>query len=102
MALGMDESRTQKYAYYIPVLKTLKSQLGRNTQSQEFGDLDAEVFRDLYDGQNFKFNQFFNNNPESLKLVWYQDSFEIVNPLGSAKKRHKSFCRVSFCSKCTY
>lgn len=93
VALGMDENMTQKFAYYIPVAETLKSflqsRLGRNTQSQQFGDPDVEVFTDLYDGQNFKCHQFFNENPESLKLILYQDSFEIVNPLGSAKKMHK-------------
>lgn len=67
----------------------LQSRLGRNTQSQQFGDPDVEVFTDLYDGQNFKCHQFFNENPESLKLVLYQDSFEIVNHLGSPKKTHK-------------
>ncbi len=93
VALGMDENMKQKFAYYIPVAETLKSflqsRLGRNTQSQQFGDPDVEVFTDLYDGQNFKCHQFFNENPESLKLILYQDSFEIVNPLGSAKKMHK-------------
>lgn len=84
---------TQKCAYYIPVAETLKnflqSHLWRNVQSQQSGDPDVEVFMDLYDGQNFKCNQFFNENPNSLKLILYQDSFEIVNPLGSAKKTHK-------------
>lgn len=50
---------------------------------------DVEIFKDLYDGKNFKCHQFFNENPESLKLILYQDSFEVVNPLGSAKKTHK-------------
>lgn len=84
---------TQKFAYYIPLAETLKnflqSHLWRNTQSQQFGDPDVEVFTDVYDGKNFKCHQFFNENPESLKLILYQDSFEVVNPLGSAKKTHK-------------
>ncbi len=84
VALGMDENMKQKLAFYIPVAETLKSflqsRLGRNTQSQQFGDPD---------GQNLKCHQFFNENPESLKLILYRDSFEIVNPLGSAKKMHK-------------
>lgn len=39
--------------------------------------------------KNFNSTNFFNNNPEGLKLIFYQDSFEILNPLGSAKKKHK-------------
>jgi len=48
VALGMDENMTQKYAYYIPIAETLKSflqsHLGRNTQSQQFGDQDAGFY----------------------------------------------------------
>ena len=28
-------------------------------------------------------------HPSSLRLILYQDSFEVVNPLGSGKKKHK-------------
>ena len=52
-------------------------------------DSDVDVFMDLYDGQHFQCHLFFNENPESLKLILCQDSFEIVNPLGSAKETHK-------------
>lgn len=37
----------------------------------------------------FRSNTFFCENPDCLKLVLYQDAFEVVNPLGSAKKKHK-------------
>lgn len=46
--LGMDENMTEKFAYYIPKAETLKSflqsQLWRNTQLQQYGDPDVEVF----------------------------------------------------------
>lgn len=32
---------------------------------------------------------FFGQNPSCFKLVLYQDAFEVVNPLGSAKTIHK-------------
>lgn len=44
---------------------------------------------DISDGHNFKSNQFFIENPGCLKLILYQDAFEMVNPLGSARKKHK-------------
>lgn len=34
-------------------------------------------------------NTFFQENPSCLKLVLYQDAFEVVNPLASAKNKHK-------------
>lgn len=48
-----------------------------------------DEFSDISDGKSFKSNQFFIENPEGLKLILYQDAFEVVNPLGSAKKKHK-------------
>ena len=30
-----------------------------------------------------------SENQECLKLILYQDAFEIVNPIGSATKKHK-------------
>ena len=32
---------------------------------------------------------FFQSNTSALQFILYQDSFEVVNPLGSAKKKHK-------------
>lgn len=36
-----------------------------------------------------KSDKFFIENPGCLKLILSQDVFEIVNPLGFAKKKHK-------------
>ncbi|XP_051801605.1 uncharacterized protein LOC127533166 [Acanthochromis polyacanthus] len=93
VSLGTDETMTQRYAYYIPVTDTLKnllqSDLWQNSVLQESGESNGEVLTDICDGQNVKQNQFIAENPKCLKLILYQDAFEIVNPLGSAKKTHK-------------
>lgn len=44
---------------------------------------------DFTDGTIFKNNQFFKDHPNALQILLYQDSFEIVNPLGSARTKHK-------------
>ena len=44
---------------------------------------------DITDRSVFKSNVFFTVNKKALKLVLYQDSFEVVNPLGSAKTKQK-------------
>ncbi|XP_020562397.2 uncharacterized protein LOC110015774 [Oryzias latipes] len=91
--LGRDENRTDRFAYYVPVLKTLKNMLestfwqGLMSMGPNVSNLD--VLSDRCDGNVFLSNTFFQENPNSLKLVLYQDAFEVVNPLGSAKKRHK-------------
>lgn len=93
VALGMDANMTHKFAYYIPLAESLKnylqSDMSKTAQPEQCGDPDPEIFTDLFDGQNFKCHQFFKENPESLKFILYQDSFEIVNPLASAKRTHK-------------
>jgi len=44
---------------------------------------------DITDGEAFRTNQFFVQNPSALRIILYQDSFEVANPLGSGKKKHK-------------
>jgi hypothetical protein len=34
---------------------------------------------------------FVIENPNALQILLYQDEFEVVNPLGSAKGKHKLF-----------
>lgn len=34
-------------------------------------------------------NEFFQENPNALQLILYQDAFETVNPIGSAKSKYK-------------
>ena len=45
--------------------------------------------KDFTDGKVFRSNKFFQENKKCLQIILYQDSFEIVNPIGSAKKKHK-------------
>lgn len=92
--LGRDENRKDRFAYYVPVKETLKcllqSDMWQDCMSEEHPtDTPTDVLTDVTDGQMFKSNEFFVQNPSGLKLVLYQDAFEVVNPLGSAKTRHK-------------
>ncbi|KAF7648410.1 hypothetical protein LDENG_00157310, partial [Lucifuga dentata] len=91
--LGNDENMTERSAYYIPVKQTvnclLESEFWKNSLSQQSCDTDSDHFGDVSDGQTFKSSQFFTENPGCLKLILYQDVFEIVNLFGSAKKKYK-------------
>lgn len=92
--LGRDENRTERFAYYVPVKETFKclleSNLWQNCVSGEHGaDSPTDYLTDISDGHIFKSNDFFRQNPSCLKVILYQDAFEVVNPLGSAKTRHK-------------
>lgn len=49
-------------------------------------DTSAHVLSDVRDGSVYKSNTLFRESGISIKLILYQDAFEVVNPLGSAKK----------------
>lgn len=88
--LGRDETRTERCAYYIPVLDTLKGMLKSGFWLMFLNNVSkTNVLSDSCDGKVFMSNTFFQENPNCLKLVLYQDAFKVVNPLGSAKKKHK-------------
>lgn len=52
-------------------------------------DDTSHVFNDVNDGSVYKSNALFGESGVSLKFILYQDAFETVNPLGSARKRYK-------------
>ena len=49
----------------------------------------SNVFTDVWDGQNSTDNVLLKTESTSLALILYQDAFEVVNPLGSGRKKHK-------------
>jgi len=92
MCLGRDENRNQRYAQYIPLKNTLKTMLMDPVvweQCAKHQHVNSSVFSDICDGSVFKSNDLSKQPEITIQLILYQDAFEIVNPLGSAKKRHK-------------
>lgn len=65
----------------------LESGLWKNSVSSQYFGATPDVLCDINDGQKMKNNQFSIENPECLKLINYQDAFEIVSPFGSARKK---------------
>lgn len=93
ISLGSDENRKERFAQYIPIKETLEALLKDPIVWQEctksVDDTSAHVLNDVRDGSVYKCNALFMESGISLKLILYQDAFEIVNPLGSAKKKYK-------------
>lgn len=82
-----------KYFYYVPISETIK---GLYKDKSVISDLlfqkknsKDSILIDIYDGEAIRSNKLLNENSEALQIILYQDSFEIVNPIGSAKKKHK-------------
>ena len=44
---------------------------------------------DYCDGELFKNNQLFKDDPTALQIQLYYDELEVCNPLGTKAKKHK-------------
>ena len=92
IAVSLVDDDGEKQFHYVPIKETLKvlfhdQKIGKYIQThgtQKIGKLE-----DIADGLVHKTNAFFCDNPYALKILLFQDAFEVVNPLGSARNKHK-------------
>lgn len=92
--LGANDSGKECFAQYVPIKKTLnalfESEAFRKQYEQSHSQQpNKDVFEDIWDGCNIANNALFQKDKSSMALVLYQDAFEVVNPLGSGRKKHK-------------
>jgi hypothetical protein len=86
----------QKHFYYIPIMQSLQNLFSDKSVIKDYRaslrvNHPENELHDITDGSVFKHNTLFSSHPEALRIILYTDSFEVVNPLGSAKCRHKIF-----------
>ncbi|KAJ8043114.1 hypothetical protein HOLleu_10075 [Holothuria leucospilota] len=90
--LGKDSDHKDCYLHYIPIHCTLKQLLKDESVMEQFSKPDTnkkpDSYADFTDGSSFKGNTFFQTGRKIILLL-FQDAFEIVNPLGSARTKHK-------------
>lgn len=83
----------ESFFYYIPILETLQALFrDENVANTIFADEDKHsnnIFVNISDGNYYRKNAFYKEHKKSIKIILYQDAFEICNPLGSAKSRYK-------------
>lgn len=81
------------FFHYVPIKETLKKLFYNKSLSDQLifqnPNHEDNVLKDFTDGIVFKENIFFKKNPDAIQLILYQDSFEVVNPLDSAKSNYK-------------
>lgn len=89
------EAKGKRTYQYVPILESLQILLGQNdlldkvveghsSQSRR----DDHQYRSMQDGMYFKTNDFFSEELR-ISLCFYVDDFEICNPLGTSRKKHK-------------
>lgn len=87
------ENEKKTFFHYIPIEETLRQLFTDQSFSSELHSdcthTDPDILSDFTDGTVFQKSSFFTQYPNALKLILYQDEFEIVNPIGSAKSKHK-------------
>ncbi|XP_070525461.1 uncharacterized protein [Cardiocondyla obscurior] len=80
-----------QFLHYIPILETLKTLFYNKSLDFDINmpvQHENNLLKDFTDGNAFKSNTFFKENPNGLRLILYQDDFEVVTPIGSAKGKH--------------
>lgn len=77
-------SRTQAFKKMFKYAEPVKVYLGRDETRSLWN-----VCWCLTYGRIVSYSIHIRQNPTCLKLILYQDAFEVVNPLGSAKNQHK-------------
>lgn len=90
--LGFDNNNVKRQYEYIPIIETIQELMKDQSVKSQFENpiISTDgVLRDFMDGNIAKNNILFIQFNNAIKLILYQDSFEVVNPLGSAKRKHK-------------
>lgn len=90
------DSQNKKSFQYIPILKSLQQILSCQTfwdkainlKSAHKIQSDKIQYKSFYDGTNFKENLQLSKEC-AISLILYIDDFEICNPLGTSRKKHK-------------
>lgn len=81
---------------YIPVLKMLQTLLNKDEildKALTVSSGDMQGYRTFRDGSRFKENALLVEDNFKIALVLCIDDFEVANPLGTSKKKHK-ICAV--------
>lgn len=79
---------------YVPITEVLAHYCSHKDivdeiQANRYRDRDPDYLSDYCDGSYFKEHPFFKVYPHALRLHFYEDEFEVVNPLGSKRTKHK-------------
>lgn len=77
---------------YVPLLKTLKAMLEKEDVQAQVMNPPQHVeglLANFQDGKLFNIHPVTSKTKNPIQIVLYSDEFEVVNPLGPHKKKHK-------------
>lgn len=91
-SLGGNDRQTFQYIPILPLLSELLN--NRHIQATVLQNRGpsvgaSSVYRSFHDGSCFRENRFLCGTELTISLILYIDDFEICNPLGTSRKKHK-------------
>jgi hypothetical protein len=93
--LGFDDKGRKDSFQYIPLLKLLKFLLSQDevteniAKQNETKRTESNLLQDFCDGTICKNHPVLSSKSSCLTIHLYNDEFEVVNPFGSKKLKHK-------------
>jgi len=90
--LVIDESKPKQSFQYVSIIDVLKSILSHDDIVDHFTSRKQRsdsIMEDFCDGSLFKSDTFFLENLSALSIHLYSDEFEVCNPIGAKKGKHK-------------
>ena len=94
-ARNVQEKKSKKaVVHYIPIIETIKNVVQDPTFlsvviGREVVQDQSSSLKDVKDGDLYRYNSYFKDNPEAMTLMLYSDAIEVVNPIGAGRGKHK-------------
>ena len=96
----LDKERNHTYQY-VPLLQSLQQLFSIDgithdvveRFSAQLNETAQQEYKSFLDGKFFKQNQFLSAGELRISVTLYIDDFEVCNPLGTSRKKHK-LCAV--------
>ena len=95
-SLGFDSNGKPATFVYISVSSVLQQMLGNDdichhilSNSNDLFSGDGDTMSSFKDGSVYENHLFFKENCDALRLHFYLDEFEVCNPIGAKRGKHK-------------
>ena len=89
-----EKNSKKAVVHYIPIIETIKNVVQDPTflsvvEGREVVQDQSSSLKDVKDGDLYRHNSYFKDNPEAMTLMLYSDAIEVVNPIGAGRGKHK-------------
>ena len=99
------EKKAKDVVHYVNIIESFKHLVQDSSfvamEEKNVSPANDSILRDLKDGELYKNNSYFQQNPQAYTMMIYSDAIELVNPLGAGRGKHKviqiffSLCEIS-------